>query len=529
MKINSFTNLSVFKLILFVFLSILILTAFAQEENKKDKATIKILHSDLFYPGVTNKINRAIGNVSLQHQNIFMTCDSLYQYSDSNYIEAFGNVHAIQSDTLNLWGDFMTYSGNTEFAQVRNHVIMNDQKITLTTDSLDYDAAGRVGYYFNGGTIKDSINTLKSEYGYYYLPINEMFFKDSVKVYTPDYTMFSDTMKYQTETKIITILGPTNIYGDNRTLYSENGWYNSITSHAELYKNNKLSYNDYKGVADTIIIDSTSNNAIMQQNITLYDTVNNVLVQGNYGEVWKKNDYAFVTQRALLTLVGEADSLFVHGDTLSISKDSLGNNVMKAYHNTKFYNKELQGVCDSMVFPIVDSTVYLYVEPIVWAGGNQMTAQEITMHLKDNNVDHFNLNTKAMLINQMDSTKFNQIKGRNMIGYIKNNEIYMVYVDGSGEALYYLDDQGVIVGLDHTTSSTIKIFIEERKVKDIIFINNVDGVIIPLFMVKPQDTKLKDFFWHIGKKPLNKEAIFNKQPVAEEPTTTEKLFPPQNN
>lgn len=48
--------------------------------------------------------------------------------------------------------------------------------------------------------------------------------------------MYSDTMKYQTETKVITILGPTTIIGDNRTLYSEDGWYNSLTSHAELYK-----------------------------------------------------------------------------------------------------------------------------------------------------------------------------------------------------------------------------------------------------------------------------------------------------
>ena len=95
---------------------------------------------------------------------------------------------------------------------------MQDPRITLTTNFLDYDAASRIGHYFNGGTIKDSINTLISDIGYYFVPINQMFFKDSVKVYTPDYTMYSDTLKYQTDTKLITILGPTHIYGDNRTL-----------------------------------------------------------------------------------------------------------------------------------------------------------------------------------------------------------------------------------------------------------------------------------------------------------------------
>ena len=113
-------------------------------------------------------------------------------------------------------GDYMYYDANKKLIQVRRNVTLEDPQMVLTTDFLDYDAANRVGYYFNKGTIKDSINTLISDIGYYYLPINEMFFKDSVKVYTPEYTMYSDTLKYQTETKVITILGPTNIYGDIR-------------------------------------------------------------------------------------------------------------------------------------------------------------------------------------------------------------------------------------------------------------------------------------------------------------------------
>ena len=35
-----------------------------------------------------------------------MFCDKLYNHRDSNYVEAFGNVHVIQNDTLNLWGRF---------------------------------------------------------------------------------------------------------------------------------------------------------------------------------------------------------------------------------------------------------------------------------------------------------------------------------------------------------------------------------------------------------------------------------------
>ena len=265
---------TIYLLICFVILSV---GSYAQEKTR-----IKIEHSDsLFAATRPGAPSRFIGNASFSHKDMRMTCDSLYHYSDSNYIYAYGNVHAVQNDTLNMWGDFVFYNGNTELAKVRHNVVLQDPQLTLSTDSLNYDAFNRIGHYFNGGTIKDSVNTLVSDIGYYFLSINEMFYKDSVKVYTPDYTLYSDTLKYQTQSKLITILGPTTIVGEDRTLYSEYGWYNSITSHAELYKNNTLTYNNYIGSSDTLVVDSVSGTAIMRQNIHLYDTINKAIVEGN--------------------------------------------------------------------------------------------------------------------------------------------------------------------------------------------------------------------------------------------------------
>lgn len=490
----------------FLFIS---LTGFIMPAASQKKAVIKIQHADFYKPEPAQKRNKLIGNVRLTQDNIFMSCDSLYQYSDSNYIEAFGNVHAIQNDTLHLWGDYMTYDGNTQLAKVRRQVTMKDPKITLTTDFLDYDAQNKVGYYFNQGTLKDNINTLISEEGYYYTTDNQMFFRDSVKVYTPDYTMYSDTLLYNTVSKIISITGPTTIYGDNRTLYSEDGWYNSLNAHAELYKNNHLSYNEYLARADTILLDSLSGISILKDNIHLFDTINNIIVEGNYGRLQKNNDYAYVTDRALLILIGSQDSLFLHGDTLSIEKDSAGNNLMKAYHHTKFYNTDLQGLCDSMAFPVADSTVYLTGDPIVWASGNQMTANRIDMLMQNNAVREFHLNERAMIINELDTAKYNQIKGRNMVGHIRDNQLYLVDVNGNGETLYYPEDKGTIIGMNKAMSAYIKIYIQDKKVKDILFIQKPDGKLNPLFLVNPEDMRLKDFQWHIGKKPLQKEDIFH--------------------
>ncbi len=183
---------------------------------------------------------------------------------------------------------------------------------------------------------------------------------------------------------------------------------------------------------------------------------------------------------------------------------------MKAYYATRFFSRDLQGLCDSMVFPVADSTIHLVGMPIVWASGNQMTATHIDMLMANNTIKEFHLNEKSMIVNQIDSTKYNQIKGRDMVGHMRGNELYLVDVNGNGETLYYPDDKGVIIGMNKAISSYIKIYIENRRVKDIIFIQKPDGNLNPLFLVKPEDMRLRDFQWHIEKKPLDKEAIFLK-------------------
>lgn len=478
--------------------------------NAQKKTTIKILHSDLFKPDTKNGLNRLIGNVKLEHKGMILTCDSLYQFADSNYIEAFGKVHAIQNDSLHLYGDYLAYDGDTQKAKVRNNVTLKDNQITLTTNFLDYDAATKTGEYFNHGTLRDNINTLNSRLGYYFADSKLTFFKDSVHVVSPDYIMDSDTMKYHTVYKIVTILGPTTIKGDKRTLYSENGWYNSITSHAELYKNNFLTYSTYEGKADTIVVDSISGNANLYQNIFLKDTINNVIVEGHYGNIQKHNNNGFVTDSALLIFAGKQDSLYLHGDTLFMNQDSAGNHIVKSYHNTKFYNRDLQGICDTMIYTAIDSIVYLRKNPIVWASQNQLTGDLITMQLKNNQVDRFNLIGAAMIVSEPDKDRFNQIKGRKITGYLKDNELYMVYVDGSGEVLYYPDEKGELIGMSKTICSNIRIHIDQRHLKDIIFIGKPEGTTIPLFQVKPEDSKLRDFKWLIDLQPKQIEDIFKK-------------------
>ena len=60
-----------------------------------------------------------------------MFCDSACFYEKSNSLEAYYNMKMEQGDTLFLYGDYLFYNGNTQIAQVRNHVKMENQNTTL--------------------------------------------------------------------------------------------------------------------------------------------------------------------------------------------------------------------------------------------------------------------------------------------------------------------------------------------------------------------------------------------------------------
>lgn len=511
------------KLSLLLLLSILIGGGYSiaqeLENDSKQQAKIKILHAKVAYPGRDTLPTKLIGQVKLQHNDMIMTCDSLYQYDHINFIKAFGHVHMVQNDTLNMWGDYATYDGNSQMAKVRDNVKLDDNTITLTTNFLDYDAGNKIGHYFNNGQIYDDINRLESVNGYYYMPIKQMFFKDDVVVTSPEYIMNSDTMKYHTETKVINILGPTTIVGDNRTLYSEDGWYNSLTAHSELYKNNRINFNTYSGKADTIIADSATNLIVMLNNIHLLDSINRVIVEGQYGELQKDSDYAFVTDSALLTMVGNPDSLFIHADSLTLQKhikDSLEINIVDAYRRVRMYNRDLQAICDSMSFNTNDSIVYLYQDPVVWASNNQLTATTIDLKLRNGVAEQFHMEENSLIVSPMDpkiirvidTTMYNQIKGRTVTGYLRNNELYQVFVDGSGETIYYPDDQGYPFALTKVLSSQIRIELEQRQIQTITFLSKPEGTMNPLFMVDESMKYLGGFKWRENERPKSKESIF---------------------
>lgn len=503
---------SILSVITFVTTILLILScpfAFSQSKTKK---TISIDNADslLYNEAIIKNAQRLLGNVKMTHKEIVVFCDSAWSYSSSNTVDAFGNVHIIKNDTLHMWARYIHYNGDKGMAKARYKVKLKDPGLTLTTDSLDFDMKEEIGYYNFGGTIVDSTNTLTSIVGRYYSKEKELFFKDSVRLVNDDYVMTSDTMRYNTETEIVHILGPTHIIGDSTYLYSENGWFDTKNNLSELLKNSTVRRGDTQLEADYIFYDDNTGDGTAKGDVIINDFANKIIITGNNTSYNDFSKYAQVTDSAVFIQCFESDSLFLHADTLQTKPDTVGVNqkIFTTFYNVRYYKNDMQGICDSLIYYTNDSITQLYNEPVLWSENNQMSADFIEVVTNSEPTNYIYLKNNSFIVQEVDTSKYNQIKGKNMVGHIIDNDLKKIDVNGNGQSIYYPVDEEDYIGVNRAESSNIVLYLKENKIHHISFIKSPTGVMKPLLEQASPETRLEGFKWRNNERPISKYDIF---------------------
>jgi lipopolysaccharide export system protein LptA len=335
------------------------------------------------------------------------------------------------------------------------------------------------------------------------------FFRDSVVLENPDYTIFSDTLRYHTVSKVAYFYGPTEIIGDSSYIYCEDGWYNTETDISMLKENALVRNNRQVIKGDSLYYERNTGFGEGYSNIELLDEEQNIILRGNHALINQLTDSAVLTNNALfIYITGDADSVFVHADTLRAAPDSAGNRELKAYYGVKLYKSDLQGICDSLYYSTSDSILRLFVDPVLWSGVNQLSAEYIEIWTKNKQVDQVHMQQLAFMINESDTGMYNQIKGKKMVGYFKNNEAYKVDVRGNGQTVYYAKDKEQLVGVNIAQSSNLTIHLKNNKPDNIRFYVKPNGTTYPIEMAPKEELILKDFKWMDDQRPRKKEDIF---------------------
>ncbi len=443
---------------------------------------------------------------------------------------------------------------------------------TLLTDSLNYDRIMNIGYYFDGGMLIDSLNELTSYWGQYEPSLHMATFKDSVILKNPKFMLYSDLLKYDTASKLALISTPTKIVSDSGLIYTSKGWYNTNTEESllldqstilnkqgnRILRGDSISYHKAKGYGEVF------------GNMFLQDTLKKVILMGDYGYYNELTDYAMATDSAFCIEYSQTDSLFIHGDTLKLItitdtikriqqniihkpvdsllidsahyqvNDSLhvdhapvkpvlaaGDSVsyhqqktdsiqtfrmIKAYYGVRFYRTDIQGICDSLQFSGKDSIIHMYKDPVLWNTNRQLSGDTIDVFMNDSTIDYMHVKRYAFSIEQKDSIHFNQLKSRSLKVFFENKKVKRVLAEGNVETISYPEERNGELSrlLNWLETSYLEIFLTDGKFSKLVGWPKPVAKMTPFDLVKPDQLRLKDFYWFDYLRPLDKKDIFRK-------------------
>lgn len=463
------------------------------------KQTVELLHANSlqYDERKSGKVRMLFGDVQFKQQNTMLYCDSAFQYESDNKIEAFGNVRINHNDSLSFTGNKLTYYGNTRQAVLEEKVTMRDGLTLLKTDRLDFDMNTNKGYYSKGGKIISNENSLTSKVGYYYANEKLMFFKKDVELLSSNYKVLTDSLKYNTITRMAYYSGPTFMYSEKDTLYCEKGTYDTNKEISQLFINASISNSDMVLNADTIYYVKPTNYGKAKGAVSILDRKNATKLYGSHAEMIGSRGIFTVTTDAVVKKYMDKDSMYIVCDTIQYFRETpVQEEIVKCYHNVNIFKLDLQAICDSLVYIKNDSTIYLYIEPILWSGVNQITADTILLFINNNSLDSFKLRSNGFLISREGAKEFNQLVGRNMYGSMKDSKINYMFASGNAQSIYYAkDDDSAYMGVNVITCSEMEFMFTDNKISRANFITKPDAVFHPLNVLKPEELRLKGFKW----------------------------------
>ncbi len=424
----------------------------------------------------------------------------------------------LQGDTLSLVGDYLYYDGNAQLAQVRKNVVMKHRSSVLYTDSLNYDRLYNIGYFFEGGRLVDGDNVLTSEWGEYDLNMRKALFNYNVHLDNPKFSLASDTLHYDMQSKWSEVIGPSNIKDKENNIYTEHGFYNTGTENVRLFDRSVLvNKNGRRMVGDSLLYDK--NSGLMQAfgDVVYEDKANKNILTGEYCQYNELTGQAYATDSALLKdFSNVADTLFVHADTLRLYTYNMDTDsvyrVLHGYFHVRAYRSDVQAVCDSLVYNTGIKRMAMYRDPIVWNNRQQLLGEEIYVFTNDSTLDSVRVERQALLVEQYDSIHYNQVNGRVMKAYFRNGDVYENVADGNVHVIYYpLNNDSTMIGLNYTETSKLRMFLEQRKLKKI-WMPESTGKFYDVSILPKDKLYLDNYAWFDYIRPKDKYDLFEWRP-----------------
>lgn len=114
----------------------------------------------------------------------------------------------------------------------------------------------------------------------------------------------------------------------------------------------------------------------------------------------------------------------------SLARDTIYR-LVKGFRNVRIYRSDFQSVCDSLVAVSRDSTIHLYIDPVLWNQNSQITSDVMDIFTANSQIVRAEFVGRPLMVSELDTMHYNQVAGKTMTALFRNNQIYRNDVKGN--------------------------------------------------------------------------------------------------
>ena len=414
------------------------------------------------------------GNVRLQQNNVYVTCDSAIQYLNTNKFLLIGNV-VIKQETLTLKSHSVLYDGNSYLAKADNAVHITDKSNKLVGKRGTYSTNLMIANFYDEVILED----------------------DSVKI-------FANFITYNRETSDSKAIGDVTVQSKNQNIFLQADTINNFpNSKRTIARGNPVLFQ-----IDTI----WQNNPKPE-----FPNIDSLALDTSTVDSFAVDFAVDISNVDTLAAAFTLDTLSIKSDTMFAFREAENEHYI-FIGNVEFVKKELKAKSAQSIYYVADEKIILYSsvlqsedirdfdtvdsatvenfntvenkaenfntamkineQAIVWLDSTQLHSDSIVVKLEDSklkNIYAFNNCIAISLTDTINLSRIDQLAGNEIILHIENDTLRKIESIGNARSVFFSESNDEPDGVIEATAEKIIIMLEDGKAENIYLIKQIPG------------------------------------------------------
>ena len=168
---------------------------------------------------------------------------------------------------------------------------------------------------------------------------------------------------------------------------------------------------------------------------------------------------------------------------------------LEAIRNVKIYKKDMQVICDSLVYSDLDSLARLFKSPMIWQEvRRQYAADSITIVISDATMQKASLMSNAFVTIQEGTDLYDQIRATEMLAFFdEDGALKRFDALGGASALFYIEENDTFATVNKTDSKMLSATFKDGDIERIYYYDSPKNDGYPVVQLAEDEKILKGF------------------------------------